>query len=268
MKTKLKTPYSHFSKSENRLEIVQPTSLSELTQQQLLYILKCRAAGIPPMELQTYCFFRFAGLQDVAHDDDNVHCIYKDGWHKRHIVLSPSAINEFASMLAFINEPTEPVRLDKIQGCKAADAYMHGVSFEQYLMIEGFWFAFLRTQREDLLLRIAKVLYHGRSWIFYPKTPKRLTTAEQLNIIYWMTGWKVFCGEHWQNFFRRVSEDVDDDDDSDDIESAISMQIRALTGGDITKVAGVMHADVWDALTELDALAKESQDRKTKTPKQ
>ncbi len=275
MKTKLKTPSSHYSKADNRLNIVQPTSLSELSQAQLRYILVCKVAGVTDMQLQTYCFFRFAGLTVVKeHGDsvfynsvDGVLCSFKDGWRKRKAFIAYNAVNEFASMLAFINEPSEPVRLDVISGCKAADAYMHGVSFEQYLMIEGYWFAFLQTKAERLLLDIAKVLYHGKTWFTRrTKTPKKLTEVEQLNIIYWMTGWKVFCGEHWPNFFRRVSDDVDDDD-VDDIESAISMQIRALTGGDITKVSGVMSADVWDALTELDALAKESQMRKSELAK-
>ena len=56
-------------------------------------------------------------------------------------------------------------------------------------------------------------------------------------------------------------------DDAEDIESAISLQIRALTGGDITKMAGIMSADVWDALTELDFLAQEAQKRKADSAK-
>lgn len=267
MKTRLKTPSSHYSKADNRLDIVQPTSLRELSQAQLRYVLECKVAGIPDMQLLTYCFFRFSGLKVERDQTDGVLCSFRDGWRKRHALLSHEAVREFASMLAFINEPSEPARLDMISGCRAADPFMHGVTFEQYLMIEGFWYTFLQTKEEGLLLDIAKVLYRGRSWLFRrPKTPTRLTEAEKLNVIYWLTGWKVFCGEHWSNFFRRVSDDVDDDD-AEDIESAISLQIRALTGGDITKMAGIMSADVWDALTELDFLAQEAQKRKADSAK-
>lgn len=267
MKTNLKTPSSHFSKADNRLNVVLPTSLTELSQAQLRYILECKVAGIPDMQLQTYCFFRFSGLKVVKDQDDGVLCSFRDGWRKRHAFLSHEAVREFASMLAFVNEPSESVRLDEISGCRAADPYMHGVSFERYLMVEGYWYAFLQTRDEGLLLDIAKVLYRGKCrFTRRPKTPKKLTDAEKLNIIYWMTGWKVFCGEHWSNFFRRVSDDIDEDD-AEDIESAVSMQIRALTGGDITKVAGVMSADVWDALSELDSLAREAQMRKSELAK-
>jgi len=267
MKTELKTPSSHYSKADNRLNVVLPTSLAELSQAQLRYVLECKAAGIPDMQLQAYCFFRFSGLKVVERQADGVLCTFRDGWRKRRAFLTSEAVAQFASVLSFVNEPSEPVRLEVLSGCKAADPYMHGVTFEQYLMIEGYWFTFLQTREERLLLDIAKVLYHGRHWLTRrPKEPKALTGAEQLNVIYGLSGWKTFCGEHWSNFFRRVADDGDDDE-PEDIESAISMQIRALTGGDITKMAGIMSADVWDALTELDALAREAQQRKSEIAK-
>ena len=39
--------------------------------------------------------------------------------------------------------------------------------------------------------------------------------------------------------------------------TAMNAQIRALTGGDITKEEAVLSMDTWRALTELDAKAKE-----------
>ena len=37
-------------------------------------------------------------------------------------------------------------------------------------------------------------------------------------------------------------------------------EIRALTGGDVTKTKAVLDADTIDALTELDAKARESEE--------
>ena len=39
---------------------------------------------------------------------------------------------------------------------------------------------------------------------------------------------------------------------------AMNAQIRALTGGDITKEGQIRDSDVWRALTELDAKAREA----------
>ena len=38
----------------------------------------------------------------------------------------------------------------------------------------------------------------------------------------------------------------------------MNVQIRALTGGDVTKEEAVMKMDCWRALTELDAKAREA----------
>jgi uncharacterized protein YbjQ (UPF0145 family) len=42
----------------------------------------------------------------------------------------------------------------------------------------------------------------------------------------------------------------------------MNAQIRALTGGDITKDEAVLSMDTWRALTELDTKAKEVEDDK------
>ena len=49
------------------------------------------------------------------------------------------------------------------------------------------------------------------------------------------------------------------------LRTAMNAQIRALTGGDITKEEAVLSMDTWRALTELDAKAKEVEDTKRQT---
>ena len=49
------------------------------------------------------------------------------------------------------------------------------------------------------------------------------------------------------------------------LRTAMNAQIRALTGGDITKEEAVLSMDTWRAFTELDAKAKEVEDIKRQT---
>lgn len=49
------------------------------------------------------------------------------------------------------------------------------------------------------------------------------------------------------------------------LRTAMNAQIRALTGGDITKEEAVLSMDTWRALTELEAKAKEAEDIKRQT---
>ena len=52
-----------------------------------------------------------------------------------------------------------------------------------------------------------------------------------------------------------------------DMEASMNAQIRALTGGDITKEETIRKANVWRALTELDAKAREAEELNKKLNK-
>ena len=51
------------------------------------------------------------------------------------------------------------------------------------------------------------------------------------------------------------------------MEASMNAQIRALTGGDITKEETIRKANVWRALTELDAKAREAEELNKKLKK-
>ena len=51
------------------------------------------------------------------------------------------------------------------------------------------------------------------------------------------------------------------------MEASMNAQIRALTGGDITKEEIIRKANVWRALTELDAKAREAEELNKKLKK-
>ena len=75
------------------------------------------------------------------------------------------------------------------------------------------------------------------------------------------------------NMFRHFLKPVSTDESMPSLPSlqqlqeSMNAQIRALTGGDITKEREVLKMDCWRALTELDAKAKDYEDmRKTAKP--
>lgn len=49
-------------------------------------------------------------------------------------------------------------------------------------------------------------------------------------------------------------------DEVPDLREIMNAEIRALTGGDITKLEAVLSADTLDALTELNAKAREARE--------
>ena len=58
-----------------------------------------------------------------------------------------------------------------------------------------------------------------------------------------------------RNLLGNVPKDI-----GEELRQAMNAQIRALTGGDITKEAAILQMDCWRALTELDAKAREAEE--------
>ena len=79
---------------------------------------------------------------------------------------------------------------------------------------------------------------------------------ERIAVLQWMVQLKEFFAIKFPHFFRPAPGSVDAPSMSDIMDS----EIRALSGGDVTKEADVLEADCWRALTELDYKAKEAEE--------
>ena len=77
--------------------------------------------------------------------------------------------------------------------------------------------------------------------------------------------WADLSDPHLLFFFRQLATDKPAPPIGEVLRTAMNAQIRALTGGDITKEEAVLSMDTWRALTELDAKAKEVEDIKRQT---
>lgn len=72
--------------------------------------------------------------------------------------------------------------------------------------------------------------------------------------------WFMFVKQNFSTSFPHLFKSASDSGESYDRREATDAQIRALTGGDITKEQLIREADVWRALTELDAKAREAEE--------
>lgn len=145
--------------------------------------------------------------------------------------------------------PEEPALLGEIDGCKAKDAMLHGVAFRDYLAIENFYQGYLMSQNDAALDAMGGVVYGGLG--------RPLTRGERYMLLLWMVGLKACYARLFPHLFSHTAEDGGEAPDAREVMCA---EIRALTGGDITKQAAVLNADTIDALTELDAKARESEE--------
>ena len=232
--------------SSAKLEVNVPTAWHELSEPQLLYILRLLAEGIATDRVEVYAFLRFAGLGVVRSQGDAL--IVRKG--RKLFQLSKRDIALGAMALDFIQEPPNvPQRPAKWRGVAAVDAELHGVPFGEYLQIENYMQRYLQQPEDGLIYSMARLLYPGLNRKAQPQVFRYL-------IIHWLTGLKMFFARLYPDLFRPSPAE----DGLPDLREVMLAQIRALTAGDVTKEHSVLNVDTWTALAELNAKAREARE--------
>ena len=155
------------------------------------------------------------------------------------------------------------VRISKIGRAAAIAADFQGVPFSTFISADNYYQGFLHTKNETLLSHLATLLY--------PKVKKsKLSTPLLLNTFYWFSSQKHYFAQLFPHFLQPMPADEQNllgyaPPIGEVLRTAMNAQIRALTGGDITKEEAVLSMDTWRALTELDAKAKEVENIKRQT---
>lgn len=231
----------------NILDVTLPTSWGELSDEQLRIVYDTLSVEASSAGIAGILFFAFTGLR--LKGMENGYYIVSDGERLMRIVVDDLGI--LIRTLEWVNKlPERPVRLSAIGESQAVNADLSGVSFDIYLYCENLYQGYLMTKNVDLLTQMLGKLYKPA-----------LTTvgeAEQTMMFYWWASLKEHLSKMFPNFFGGSSDNLLGNVATPaTIRASMNNQIRALTKGDITKEAQVLAMDVWRALTELDAQAKE-----------
>ncbi len=151
--------------------------------------------------------------------------------------------------------PAVPVRLKKIGRHRPLPADFEKVPFEKYLFLENLFQGYLNTQQEELLTQMGQILYDSDQL--------KPDAAERICIFYWFAALKRYLASLFPNFLTTSTATSGNQMGADlftILRDATNAQIRALTGGDITKEATIRQMDTHRALTELDAKAREAEE--------
>ena len=233
-----------------------PTDWGELSDKQLRLVYELFARELSAAEVKTLCLLRWNHIEVITKTDE--HCfLMKRG--KAKVILSARQIQQATATLDFIdNLPAVPIRLSRIGRHRALPADFEKVPFEKYLYVENLFQGFLHTEDEKLLLQMAQVLYDSDK--------VKPSKAELVSIFYWFASLKQYFSRIFPHFYTPISNTDGNNLGSaslyDQLREATNAQIRALTGGDITKEDAIRQMDTHRALTELDAKAKESEEYK------
>lgn len=264
--------------SDNALDLHAPSSWKELTQEQLIYLLKLLVRFNNPIRLRnflghrstpyhagfvvkTHLFARFTGLHVARRTEDGYLCWIRQNWFsRRSFLLQAWQVHDCLSQFEWVDKLEEmDGRLDAVGGLHAVNARLHGVTFGEYLNMEKYYQAFLMSENPDMLVKLALLLYRKKNGSMAKKI--RMKDYESLGVFLWYGAIKENFSRSFRHFFKKVEGGIVEEFD---FLASMNCQIRALTDGDVTKEDEILNIDCWRALTELNEKAREAADFKKK----
>lgn len=241
-----------------------PTNWQSLSDSQLQYLFTQLSHDLPMEEILTLCLFKWADLRVLCKTHDDSYLVKQHHAPKQEATFTIRQVQTATATLDFLRQFAPlPVRITKIRRAAAIEADFQGVPFSTFISADNYYQGFLHTKNEALLYDLATLLY--------PKAKKsKLSTPLLLNAFYWFSSLKHYFAHLFPHFLQPIPTDEQNllgyaPPIGEVLRTAMNAQIRALTGGDITKEEAVLSMDTWRALTELDAKAKEVEDIKRQT---
>ena len=247
------------SKEDQYFDIAIPQPWRALSDEQLLYFFQQFSHDLPFEEILTLCLFKWADLRVLCRTPNGSYLVMRRNKPKQQTTLSVREIQNATAALDFLRHfPITPVRITAIGHAQAIDKDFTEVPFGTFISCDNYYQGFLHTKKQELLADLAKLLYPGIK-------PKHLTKPYLYNCFYWFASLKEFLARQFPHFLQVLPSTPDNllgssPSIGDTLRTAMNAQIRALTGGDITKEQAVLSMDTWRALTELDAKAKEAEE--------
>ena len=236
------------------IDLSIPKSWQELPDKELRFVFRLLNGNYSITQVKTMCLLRWAKMKVLRQEG----AIFIMRLGKQVFPISALQITEAITNMNWLGDfPSVPVRLSRIGFHRAVRADLQNVTFEDFLTLDNLYQGYLQTQKEDLLHDMALILYQARFI--------RLTKEEATCIFYWFTSVKRYFASLFTNFFSSATDGEAFSPSYKQLQDNVNTQIRALTGGDITKEREVLQMDCWRALTELDAKAKDYDELKKVT---
>jgi hypothetical protein len=215
-----------------------PTSWAELSDKQLLLVFELFARDLSAAEVKTLCLMKWNRLKVLCQLPDKRFLVKRKG--EPEVPLSARQVQQATTVLDFMDAfAPVPVRISRIGRHKAIAADFEKVPFEQYLYVDNLFQGYLNTQNDELLRQMAQVLY-GSDKV-------KPTPAHLVGIFYWMAALKQYFAQLFNNFYKPAPSNENGGslageqvDLFKQLRDSTNAQIRALTGGDITKEATIM----------------------------
>ena len=223
-----------------------PKDWQSLSDSQLQYFFTQLSHDLPMEEIFTLCLFKWADLRVLCKTHDGSYLVKRRHKQKQETTLTIRQVQAAMASLDFLRQFAPlPVRITKIRRATAIAADFQAVQFSTFISADNYYQGFLHTKNDHL------------ATLLYLKVKSRhLTTPLLLNAFYCLSSLKHYFARLFPHFLQPMSSSSEDLLDyalpiGEVLRTAMNAQIRALTGGDISKEELVLSMDTWRALTEL-----------------
>lgn len=246
-----------FSDERNAINFNLPKGWDELSQNEFCMVMRCKARQEEPHQAKFAVLLHLTGLKVLRREGEMWVCSVPTGENNpKRFLLDPELLPGLLEGLNWMDDPgAVPVRPHTLHGVEALPVKLHGVPFTNYLQCENCYQGILQSQKQEAVQHLATLLY--------PRLQKTLAVWEQLLVIQWWAQLKAMFAALFPHLFKPSGATVG----TPDMMEVMNNQIRALTGGDVTKEEEILNIDTWRALTELDAKAKEADEFNQKMKK-
>lgn len=240
------------------LRINIPTKLSDLTADQLQYISRLYLMQYSETEFLVKALFYIAGLKisvELKASPGSYWCSHSS--LRKPFILDADQVAEMKNKVDFLLNPDEVHPLPWIRLARARHFRLYDASFEEYLMAENFYFAFIETKNQIHLDNLIACLYR-RPWSKWDAEKiqvrarqfKNVDAAIKNTVFIWYIGFRSFVPKRCPNLFSGKSSGR-----KFNTREYINGMIHQLNNGDITIKAQLLKLPVWDALDELEQRA-------------
>ena len=230
------------------IDIKVPTCWQQLSDKQLRFVFKLLNGNFSLPQVKALCLLKWGKMKILRREGS----IFIMKYNKQTFPVTALQITEVTQSMEWLGDfPVYPVRLSRIGLHRPIPANFQGVPFGTFLALDNLYQGYLQTRKHDIAIDMARIMYQS-------KHIHHLSKVDEINVFYWFTSIKRYFANMFTHFFSTSEDELGGKSMSfSQLQDNMNTQIRALTGGDITKEKEVLDMDCWRALTELNAKAKD-----------
>jgi hypothetical protein len=247
--------------TSNELRITIPTKLSQLTADQLQFLSALYLLQYAEAEFLTKALLKITGLKVVKEVKNEPGAYwFKHQSLKKPFIMDADQIAEAKKKVEFLLSPDEIHPLKWIGLTRARHFRLYNASFEEYLMAENYYFAYIETKKPEHLDNLISVLYR-LPWHRWNAEKIQLRAARfrsvspviKQTVFLWYIGFRSFIPKRCPALFSGPPSKK-----AFNPRNYINGMIHQLSNGDITIKNKLLQQSCWDALDELEQRAIEA----------